>query len=82
MMGLGFLIQVSHAATTRAYGDFGPELVSQAGFRLAAVAVLLIAYRLGPSGIRRFLPHLIVIALGVYFGSRRGFDRWVPTPSS
>ena len=29
-----------------------------------------------------FLPHLIVLVLGGYLGSRRGFERWIPRQAS
>ncbi len=63
LMGIGFLLQISHAATTQSGPRFMAEVQSQALFRLSAIAVMLVAFRLGPSGIRRFLPHLVVLSL-------------------
>ena len=62
LMGIGFLVQISHAATTRSAAEFTAEVRSQAGFRLAAVLVLIFAFRVGPARVRRFVPHLVVPA--------------------
>lgn len=85
LMGLGLLLQISHAATTRSHADFMDELRAQALFRLAGVAVLMIGFRLGPSGLRRFLPHLVVLsAMGLllvfvepFRAPRNGAFRWL-----
>jgi len=85
LMGIGFLVQVSHAATTRSIDGFFEELRSQAAFRLTAVAVMLAAFRLGPSRIRRFIPHLVVLCLVAlilvfiepFAMARNGANRWV-----
>jgi len=85
LMGLGFLVQVSHAATTRSLDVFFQELRSQAAFRLTAIGVMLAAYRVGPSRIRRFLPHLVVLCLValilVFFEpfslAKNGAQRWL-----
>jgi cell division protein FtsW len=85
LMGIGFLVQVSHAATTLSIDDFFKELRSQAAFRLTAVAVMLAAFRIGPSRIRRFIPHFVVlccIALILVFiepfaEARNGANRWL-----
>lgn len=85
LSGLGLLLQASHAATTHDHAGFLAELRSQVLFRLGAVAVLLLAFRLGPSGLRRFLPHLtalcgvlLVLCFVEPFGVvRNGANRWV-----
>jgi len=84
-MGIGFLVQVSHAATTLSRTDFLAEVRSQALFRVAAVAVMMAAFRIGPSGVRRFLPHAVVLCglalIGVYVEPFRatlnGANRWL-----
>ncbi|HVS11476.1 MAG TPA: FtsW/RodA/SpoVE family cell cycle protein [Planctomycetota bacterium] len=60
LMGLGLLVQASHAATTLPPEEFLGALGEQAWFRFAGLCALLGAARLGPSGIRRFLPALIL----------------------
>jgi cell division protein FtsW len=85
LMAIGFLVQISHAATTTDGPEFLAEVRSQAAFRLAAVFVLLAGFRLGPSGVRRFLPHVVVLTgvalLCVYIepfrSPRNGAFRWV-----
>ncbi len=85
LMGVGFLIQVSHAATTRSGAAFQAEVLDQAGFRIAALCVLLVAYRIGPAGLRRFLPHLVVLSglalfmvfLEPFRAPRNGAFRWL-----
>lgn len=84
LMGIGFLAQVSHAATTRSEGEFLRECLSQSGFRIAAVVVMLAGFRIGPAGLRGLLPHLVVlngIALLLVFlepfrAARNGACRW------
>lgn len=85
LSGLGLLLQASHAATTHHHEGFLFELRSQVLFRLLAVAVLLLGFRLGPAGLRRFLPHLtaisallLVLCFVEPFGVvRNGANRWV-----
>ena len=60
-------------------------MLDQAGFRIAALCVLLLAYRVGPAGLRRFLPHLVVLAglallmvfLEPFRAPRNGAFRWL-----
>lgn len=85
LMGLGFLVQVSHAATTLPEEAFRLELRDQALYRLLAVFILLAGFRLGPRGVRRFVPHLIVLSLlsllavfvWPFAAPRNGASRWV-----
>ena len=85
LLGFGLLIQASHAATTGSPELLMDELVSQAWFRLGGVALLLGMARLGPSGLRRFVPALTVLAglmlIAVFvppFGvERNGSNRWI-----
>ncbi len=85
LSSIGFLVQASHAATTQSQESFLHELKHQAVFRLLGVGIMLIAYRLGPSGLRRFLPHLVVASFALLvlvffppFGViKNGAHRWV-----
>lgn len=85
LLGFGLLIQASHAATTASPEFLMDELVSQAWFRLGGVALLLAMARLGPRGLRPFVPALTVLAglmlVAVFvppFGvERNGSNRWV-----
>jgi cell division protein FtsW len=88
LSALGFLMQASHAATTRELSDFWGELFSQALLRVLSVAVLLIGFRIGPAGLRRFLPHLVVLSalllvlvfVEPFRAARNGAFRWVEFP--
>jgi cell division protein FtsW len=62
LMGLGLLLQASHAATTLPMEEFRDELSGQLAFRLIAVAALLLGFRLGPAGIRPVVPYLLAVA--------------------
>jgi cell division protein FtsW len=85
LSGLGLLLQASHAATTRSPAEFTHEAHGQVLFRLVGLLALLIGFRLGPRGMRRVLPHLLVfcgIALVLCFVEpfaepRNGAHRWV-----
>jgi cell division protein FtsW len=85
LIGLGFLVQVSHAATTRSEPEFLREVLAQAAFRMAAVGVMLVAFRFGPSLLRVFIPHLVVasglllvlVFLEPFRAARNGACRWV-----
>jgi len=85
LMGLGLLIQASHAATTQSQSDFLDILRSQIGFRAAGLIVLLAAARLGPGGVRRQVPALLVLSgvllVAVFLPPTRhmvnGSNRWV-----
>jgi cell division protein FtsW len=65
LSGLGLLVQASHAATTLAPADFAHELRVQVAFRAAGLAVMLAAARVGPSGVRRYLPALLLTMAGL-----------------
>ena len=85
LSGLGLLLQISHAATTRSVAGFADEVRSQVTFRLIGIAVMLIAFRIGPAGLRRFVPHLLVAGLLLlvavfvepFAAMRNGAHRWV-----
>jgi len=60
LSAFGLVVQASHAATTLAPGEFLAQVGMQAWFRCAGLLLLLLAARVGPSGIRRALPALTV----------------------
>ncbi len=85
LMGIGFLLQASHAATTLSREAFFAEIRSQAAFRVGAIFVMLACFHIGPRRIRRFLPHMVLVC-GVLlilcfippFGVvKNGSHRWV-----
>lgn len=88
LMGIGLLMQASHAATISEPSDALAELLQQTLFRTLALLVLLSAYRLGPSGIRPFLPALVVLsAVGLLLvfapiigKPENGAHRWIRVP--
>ncbi|MBL8861484.1 MAG: FtsW/RodA/SpoVE family cell cycle protein [Planctomycetes bacterium] len=88
LSGAGLLVQASHAATTQAPDAFWSGLWSQVFFRAAALGALLMGFRFGPAGVRRFLPFLVVLSLValalVYVpgipSAVNGSRRWLPLP--
>ncbi len=58
---LGLLVQASHAATTLSPAEFSNELFEQVLFRFSGVVVMLAAARLGPTGVRRYIPAAMVV---------------------
>lgn len=88
LSGLGLLIQASHAATTTEPELFLGHLRGQAGFRVAGLAVMLLASRVGPAGVRPFIPALVVV-LGLLLvlvfvppigREVNGSNRWIQLP--
>jgi cell division protein FtsW len=88
LSGIGFLLQVSFVATTGTVDRFWGEVLGQALFRILSLGVMLLAFRIGPGGLRRALPHLVVlcgILLVLVFvepfrAARNGAFRWVELP--
>ena len=88
LCGLGFLVQISHAATTRGHAEFLAEVRSQATFRLVGIALMLLAFRVGPARFRRYLPHLMVLSATMlvlvfvepFRAARNGAFRWIEIP--
>jgi cell division protein FtsW len=88
LSGLGFLIQASFMATTHTPSEFWSEMRGQALLRTLSVGVMLLAFRLGPSGLRRLLPHLVVFSalllvlvfIEPFRAARNGAFRWVEFP--
>jgi len=91
LMGLGLLLQASHAATICAKtADFRAEVFQQAIFRVIAIGVLILGYRIGPRRLRPLLPGLVLLAAallvccwvpGLEF-SAHGAHRWVVVPGT
>ncbi|MEM7307521.1 MAG: FtsW/RodA/SpoVE family cell cycle protein [Planctomycetota bacterium] len=63
LMAVGLVVQASALATTRTPEDFRAELISQVAFRFAGIAVLVCMFRVGPAGLLRVLPHLVMLCL-------------------
>jgi len=88
LSGLGFLMQTSFAATTRSSSEFWSELRGQGLFRVLSLGVMLLAFRIGPGGLRRLLPHLVVLSalllvlvfIEPFRAARNGAFRWVEFP--
>ena len=89
IMGLGLILQASHAATIYADpADFRREVFQQSAFRVVALAVMLIGYRFGPSRLRPLLPALVVLGAILLVGCwipglaspENGSNRWITIP--
>lgn len=88
LLAFGLVLQISHASTTQDPSEFGGSLISQVGFRFVGLAALLFGMRLGPSGLRRTIPALAVVALitliAVYVpgigATKNGAHRWLTVP--
>ncbi|MCC7015281.1 MAG: FtsW/RodA/SpoVE family cell cycle protein [Planctomycetes bacterium] len=82
---IGLIVQASHAATTLPAEEFSAELKKQVLFRCAGLAVMLGAARLGPSGLRRYIPALLVVMalllVAVFLphigDEKNGSNRWI-----
>lgn len=88
LLGLGLVMQVNHAATTQPAEEFWALFSSQMFFRIAALVALVLGFRLGPQGLRQYIPALTVltfVALLLVFvpgfaASRNGAHRWIEVP--
>ena len=88
LMGLGLMLQVSHASTTVPRSEFGAEVRHLVQFRVLGLLTLLLAYRAGLRGVERFVPALtamvIVMLLAVYLPvvheQLNGSRRWIRLP--
>jgi len=63
LLAFGLIVQVGHAATVRSLADFRSEVLEQVGVRMLGIVALLVAARVGPAGVRRFIPFAAVAAL-------------------
>ncbi|HTF90018.1 MAG TPA: FtsW/RodA/SpoVE family cell cycle protein [Planctomycetota bacterium] len=89
LVTFGLLIQASHASTILepgfGEGKFSSVLTEQIGFRAVGLLVLILGARIGPSGLRRFIPSmtvmvgilLVCVFLPVVGTSINGSHRWV-----
>lgn len=85
MMGVGILLRVSHAATILGPEEFRGYLVSDLAVRGLGLLVLLAAARLGPAGLRRAIPLLALVSLGLLLAvwlpgigaPANGAHRWI-----
>jgi cell division protein FtsW len=88
LLALGLMMQANHAATTRPAQEFWGLLEGQLGFRIAALGALLFGFRLGPNGLRRWIPGLCVLAaialvlvyVPYFSDARNGARRWMKLP--
>lgn len=85
LMGIGLVVQASHAATIQEAAGYHRELIGQILFRVTGLAAAYFGYRFGPQGLRPFLaPAMIAAALllaAVYVPGLRtevnGSKRWI-----
>ncbi|MDF1798735.1 MAG: FtsW/RodA/SpoVE family cell cycle protein [Planctomycetota bacterium] len=86
LMGLGLVVQAGHAAgTVEGFGEYVSSVKEHMIFRGAGILALVAAFWIGPAGIRRFIPFLLVssalLLVMVYvepFSARlNGSRRWV-----
>jgi len=88
LLGLGLLLQASHASTTLPAEEYWSALGSQILFRAAALVSLLVGLRVGPQGLRRHVPALTVACLAClvlvfvpgFADPRNGANRWLQLP--
>jgi len=91
LMGLGLLLQASHAATV--YTDpalYRAEVFQQALFRVVAIAVLAAGFWLGPRRLRPILPAVVILAAFLLVACwipglqapANGAHRWIVIPGT
>jgi len=88
LMAIGFLVQLSHSATTTQPDQFMLRLKGLLQFRLLALGVLIAAFHVGPSRLRHLLPVLtllcIALLIAVYMpginAEANGSRRWIRLP--
>jgi len=90
LMGIGFLMQISHAATTTSPEGLVEAIREHAFFRIGGIAVMLLAFKVGPMRLRPLVPFFTVLA-GVllvccflpWIGANlNGSSRWITIPFS
>ena len=87
-MALGLVLQASHQATIAPPGELLSEMREQASFRVAGLVALLVGFRLGADGLRRFLPALAVLSAVLlllvwvppFAAPENGSHRWISPP--
>jgi cell division protein FtsW len=85
MMGLGLILQASHSATIQTGEEFHKEITQQAMFRVIALGVLILGYRIGPVRLRPLLPLLVVASAFLLVAcwipgleaNKNGSHRWI-----
>lgn len=89
MMGLGLLLQAAHASTVYAEpAQFRAEIFEQSMFRVVALGVLILGYRIGPLKLRPLIPGLVVLSALLLLACwvpglsapENGSHRWVMIP--
>jgi len=88
LLGIGLLIQASHASTTVPAEHFADELRGLLVYRIAGLGVLLVAMRIGPRRLAPLVPALTALAilslLAVYIPgvgvAVNGARRWLQVP--
>lgn len=88
MMGLGFIMQVSHAATTLPMDVFSEEVVKAVIMRGLAICALLAAWWIGLARLRPMIPALLVVAVVLlllvfvpgFSVAINGSRRWIQLP--
>ena len=63
LLAFGLIVQIGHAATVRSGAGFQAEVLEQLGIRMLGIVALLVGVRVGPVGIRRWIPFAAVVAL-------------------
>src|SRR5689334_7766634 len=85
LLGLGLILQVNHAATTAPLDEFWKTFGDQLFFRIGALLALLVGFRVGPEGLRRTIPALMIFCFLALIAAyvpgladpRNGANRWV-----
>ncbi len=88
LMGIGFLMQVSHAATTSSPSALNEAIREHALFRVGGIALMLLAFKVGPIRLRPLVPVITAIAgillvccfLPVIGANLNGASRWINVP--
>lgn len=78
LVAFGFMIQMSHAATTLPREAFNEEMREQLGFRAGGIALMFLGMWLGPRRIEPLIPALTVFSLlGLVLVYVPGFEQAV-----
>lgn len=88
LMGIGFLVQLSHSSTTIQPDQFMGRLGGLLQFRLLGLLALVAAFHVGPARLRHLLPLLTLLCIGLLIAvylpginaEANGSRRWVRLP--